>query len=274
LLLVRYIDENTLSKIPVDYDLLFICENAENHNIAGYNVIFADDSKAVFFGILSHFFYEKKNYGIAETAVVKTKTIGSNVTIGHNSFVCEEVKIGDNVRIGNNASIESPCEIGSDTFIHSGVVIGVDGYSFYETNGIKKQVPHFGKVSIGSNVVIGANTVIDRGTIDDTVIGDNSQIGVNTSISHNDRIGKNCQILCGATLCGSVYVGEGSYIAPNSTIKNGVKIGKHCMVGIGTVLKKDLPDGYIANGSSKKVMKVDYKRLMAFSMAQTFQKNN
>jgi UDP-3-O-[3-hydroxymyristoyl] glucosamine N-acyltransferase len=267
---IRNLENFDFLSVPSNYNLTIVCDKINVQDIKGYNLILSDNSRSVFFEILKKFFYKENKYKISKNAIVETKNVGNNVNIGNGSFICESVKIDDNVYIGNNVSIESPCIIGKDTHIYSGVVIGVKGNNFYEINNTLKLVPKFGGIVIGSNVTIGANTFIGRGILDDTIIENNSKIGMNVVIAHDNKIGENCKITCGSSLCGYVSVCKDSYIAAGSVVSNRVKIGEHCMLGMGTVLKNDLPSGYVASGNPEKRIKMDYNKLLKKSACLNF----
>lgn len=208
-----------------------------------HNYIIVQNPKAAYFKVLTHYFKTMSVPTIATDSVVETDRIGAKVSIGHSCHICAEAEIADGVRIADHVSIVSPCRIGENTLIHSGVVIGTDGFGYYQENGINKKVPHFGGVEIGSEVELGANTCIDRGTLGDTVIGDNTKIDDLCLIGHNVKLGKNVLVIGGTVICGSCDIGDNAYIAPKSVIMNQSKIGKGAYVGIGSVVLSDVGEG-------------------------------
>lgn len=193
---------------------------------------------------------------MSPNSVVETNSIGKNVYIGHNCYIGKDVVIGDNVVIKNNVSIEGKVIIGNNAIIHSGVVIGSDGYGYYQDKeGRNIKVPHFGGVIIGENVEIGANTCIDRGTLDNTVIGNNVKIDNLCHIAHNVVIKDNCSVIALSMLGGSVVLEKDSYIAPGAIIKNQLKIGEKSLVGLGAVVIKDVEKNKVVAGVPAKVIK-------------------
>jgi len=239
---------------------LLIVSN-EITNIRNYdkniNHIFCKNPKEVFFSTLERFFKqaEYKDY-VSPNSVIETNSIGKNVYIGHNCYIGKDVVIGDNVIIKNNVSIEGKVKIGNNTTICSGVVIGSDGYGYYQNNeGRNIKVPHFGGVIIGENVEIGANTCIDRGTLDDTVIGNNVKIDNLCHIAHNVVIKDNCSVIALSMLGGSVVLEKDSYIAPGAIIKNQLNIGEKSLVGLGAVVIKHVEKNKVVAGVPAKVIK-------------------
>jgi UDP-3-O-[3-hydroxymyristoyl] glucosamine N-acyltransferase len=146
--------------------------------------------------------------------------IGNNARIGNNVKIYPQVYIGDNVVIGDNTSlfagvkIYSDCTIGSDCTLHTGTVIGADGFGFMPNSSNEyKKVAQIGNVVIEDYVEIGANTTIDRATLGSTIIRKGVKLDNLIQIAHN------------------VEVGENTVIAAQSGIAGSTKIGRDCMIG-------------------------------------------
>jgi UDP-3-O-[3-hydroxymyristoyl] glucosamine N-acyltransferase len=150
----------------------------------------------------------------AFTTISEGVIIGENVKIYPNCYIGENVKIAKNTIIFPNVSIYHDCEIGENNIIHSGVVIGSDGFGFApdEDNNYNK-ISQIGNVKIGNDVEIGANTTIDRATMGSTIIENGVKLDNMIQIAHNVIIGKN------------------TVIAAQTGIAGSTKIGKHCMIG-------------------------------------------
>lgn len=229
-------------------------DEINNKNI---NFIFCNNPKEVFFSILKEFFKQKEyNKYISPNSVVETTSIGESVYIGHNCYIGSGVIIGDNVVIKNHISIEGRVKIGNNTTIHSGVVIGTDGFGYFQnSDGKNIKVPHYGGVVIGKDVEIGANTCIDRGTLEDTIIGNNVKIDNLCHIAHNVIIKDNCSVIALSMLGGSVILEKDSYIAPGAIIKNQLTIGENSLVGLGAVVIKDVEKNKVVAGVPAKIIK-------------------
>ncbi|MDM9631799.1 UDP-3-O-(3-hydroxymyristoyl)glucosamine N-acyltransferase [Robiginitalea aurantiaca] len=146
--------------------------------------------------------------------------IGANVVLGENVKIYPNVYIGDNVTIGSNtivfagAKIYSETQIGKDCVIHSGVIIGADGFGFTpDENGEFTKVPQTGNVVLEDNVDVGAGTTIDRATLGSTVLRRGVKLDNQIQIAHN------------------VEIGEHTVIAAQTGIAGSTKIGRHCMIG-------------------------------------------
>jgi UDP-3-O-[3-hydroxymyristoyl] glucosamine N-acyltransferase len=121
--------------------------------------------------------------------------------------------IGEGTRLFANATFHARCIIGARGIVHSGAVIGTDGFGFAREDGAYIKIPQTGRVVIGDDVDIGANTTIDRGALEDTVIED----GV--KLDNQIQIGHNCHIGAHTAMAGCVGVAGSA------------KIGKHCTFG-------------------------------------------
>lgn len=226
-------------------------------DITNGNFLISDNSKELFFSILNHFFSEvkKKNF-IGKNSTIQTAQIGKNVYIGYNCYISPNVTIKDNVVINNNVVIEGDVVIGNDTTIHSGVVIGADGYGYYQNDeGENIKVPHLGGVIIGNNVEIGANTCIDRGTLGNTIIEDYVKIDNLCHVAHNVHMERNASVIALSMIAGSVVLKENSYIAPSASVMNQLTIGKNSIVGLGAVVVKNIDSNVVVAGVPAKVIR-------------------
>lgn len=168
-----------------------------------------------------------------------TAVVGQGCAIDSTVAICANVVIGDRVVIGKNAIIEPGCVVGDDVIIgdetklyanatlyygvrvgkrgiiHSGAVIGADGFGMANESGVWRKIYQLGSVIIGDDVEIGANTTIDRGALVDTIIEDGVKLDNQIQVGHN------------------VQIGAYTAIAGSTGIAGSTKIGKHCMIGGG-----------------------------------------
>lgn len=158
--------------------------------------------------------------------------LGSGVSIAANTYIGQDVKLGAGSIIDANVSIRYGVEIGERCYIHSGVVIGSDGFGHAPDDNGYVKVPQIGRVIIGDDVEIGANTTIDRGTIDNTIIQNGVKLDNLIQIGHN------------------VEIGEHTVIAGCTGVSGSTKIGKRCMIGgqVGFVGHLSVVDDVIING--------------------------
>ncbi|WP_271273016.1 UDP-3-O-(3-hydroxymyristoyl)glucosamine N-acyltransferase [Aliamphritea hakodatensis] len=170
--------------------------------------------------------------GVAGSAVVApTATLATDVILGPNVVVGANCKIGAGVSVGANTVLGNDCEIGAGSVIqpnvtfysdvtvgencriHSGAVIGADGFGFAQDNGQWLKIYQLGGVRIGDCVEIGAGTTVDRGALDHTFIGNGVIIDNQVQIAHNVVIGDNTAIAGCTAIAGSTHIGEACTVA-------------------------------------------------------------
>ncbi len=145
-------------------------------------------------------------------------TIARDASIGPHGVIGAGVAIGAGTRLNARVTIYDGCSVGERCVLHSGVVIGADGFGMARDAGRWIKIPQVGSVRIGNDVEIGANTTIDRGALDDTVIEDGVKLDNQIQIAHN------------------CVIGAHTVIAGCTGISGSVTVGKHCMIGGGVGL--------------------------------------
>ena len=139
------------------------------------------------------------NVAIGPAVVVEAGTsIGNNCVIYPGVYIGRETNIGPDGLIYANVSIREKISIGARVIIHSGAVIGSDGFGFVPQSGGHFKIPQVGSVVIGDDVEIGANVCVARGTLGNTSIGSGTKIDNLVQIAHNVQVGTNCLIVAQA----------------------------------------------------------------------------
>jgi UDP-3-O-[3-hydroxymyristoyl] glucosamine N-acyltransferase len=174
---------------------------------------------------------------IGACAVVgRDAVIGAGTAVGAGCFIGEGVVIGSATRLYPNVTVYDHCVIGDRVTLHSGVVIGGDGFGIALDEGRWVKVPQIGRALIGNDVEIGANTTVDRGALDDTVIEEGAKLDNQIQIGHNVRIGAHTAIAACVGVAGSVHIGRycriggASGIAGHLTIADNVEISAFTLV--------------------------------------------
>ena len=200
--------------------------------------------------------------GISPLAsIAATATLGANVAIGPFSTIAAGVVLGDGVVIFQNVSIEAETTIGDGTIvypqvsiydrsiigkrciIHSGVVIGADGYGFATEGGRHHKIPQIGIVRIGDDVEIGAGSTIDRAALGETIIGDGTKIDDQVMIGHNVKVGRHCLLVAQVGIAGSTELGDHVVVAGQSGFGGHLTIGNGVQVAAKSAVLDDVPDG-------------------------------
>lgn len=194
------------------------------------------------------------------TIVESGVTIGDNTVIGANNVINAESVIGKNSEIKSNVHFYHGTVIGDRCLIHSGAVIGSDGYGFVSEKNAHFKISQNGKVVIGNDVEIGANCTIDRGTIGNTTIGDMCKFDNGVQIAHNVSIGKGCLLTAHVTIAGSTKVGEFCIFGGQAGAIDNITIGDRAVFACYTVAMKDLPGGEIYSGAPAREIKEKNRR--------------
>ncbi len=174
--------------------------------------------------------------------------IGSRVAIFPGVYIGEGVIVGDDSVIYPNVSIIEGTRIGRRVTVHSGTVIGSDGFGYVPVSGTYYKIPQVGGVVIEDEVEIGANVTIDRSTTGDTIIGFGTKIDNSVHIAHNVKIGKHCIIVAKVGIAGSVEIGDGVIIGGQAGVLEHIKIGNGAKISAGAGITEDIPEGQIISG--------------------------
>jgi UDP-3-O-[3-hydroxymyristoyl] glucosamine N-acyltransferase len=151
--------------------------------------------------------------GIHPSAVVDPGAqIAPDAVIGALCVIGADVRIGAGTRLAARVTVYDGCSVGARCIVHSGVVIGADGFGFAPVKadgGLRyEKIEQLGGVRIGDDVEIGANTCIDRGALDDTVIEDGVKLDNLIQVGHNVRIGANSAMAGCVGIAGSAVIGQ------------------------------------------------------------------
>ena len=150
--------------------------------------------------------------------------------IGALCVVEQGVQIGAGSELKSKVTVGENCIIGERCLLHSGVVIGADGFGFAPNQGAWEKIEQLGAVRIGDDVEIGANTCIDRGALEDTVIGDGVKLDNLIQIGHNVRVGAHtamagCVGVAGSAIIGAhCTIGGGAVVLGHLSLADGVNV--------------------------------------------------
>jgi UDP-3-O-[3-hydroxymyristoyl] glucosamine N-acyltransferase len=189
--------------------------------------------------------------GVHSSAVVHASAkLGQNVTVAERVVFGEHAQIGDGSRIeagsviGANVRIGQDCELypnvtiypgvllGDRVIVHSGAVLGSDGFGYVRdrSSGKYEKFPQIGRLEIEDDVEIGANSTIDRGALEITRIGRGTKIDNLVHVGHNCQIGEDVVIAAQTGLSGSITIEK------NVVLGGQVGIGEHARIEEGVML--------------------------------------
>ena len=144
--------------------------------------------------------------------------VAEDAVIGPLCVVERGASVGSGSLLKSRVTLSEGCSVGQRCILHSGVVIGADGFGFAQHQGQWEKIEQLGAVRIGDDVEIGANTCIDRGALDDTVIENGVKLDNLIQIGHN------------------VHIGAHTAMAGCVGVAGSARIGAHCTVGGGAVV--------------------------------------
>lgn len=200
--------------------------------------------------------------GVHPTAVLGTNVkLGDGVAIGALSVIGDGVTIGRGTVIESGVHVGAGCAIGEQCFLaptvvlyrnsrvgnrvrlHSGVVIGGDGFGYIFDQGRFVKIPQVGNAVIEDDVEIGANACVDRATVKgtSTTVGQGTKVDNQAQIAHNDQIGKHAIIAGQVGLAGSVTIGDFAMLGGKVGVIDHITIGAQAKIGAGSVVMKDVP---------------------------------
>jgi UDP-3-O-[3-hydroxymyristoyl] glucosamine N-acyltransferase len=198
--------------------------------------------------------------GVHPTAVIgRAVVLGEGVSVGPRVVLEDGVDLADHVVIGAGSVIGRGCRIGPHStlhanvtlyhdvtlgarvIVHSGAVLGADGFGMAPTAEGWLKVPQVGGVRVGSDVEIGASTTIDRGAIEDTVIGDGARLDNLIQVAHNVEIGAHSVVAGCVGISGSTRIGQRCMIGGAVCLAGHLEIGDDVVITGMSMVTKSLP---------------------------------
>lgn len=200
--------------------------------------------------------------GVDPSATVSPDaSLGDRVSVGPHSVIEAGASVGAGTRIGPQctvgagASLGSGCrlhagvrlydgvEVGDRVELHSGCVLGADGFGYAVGRTGAVKIRHLGTVVVGDDVEVGANTTVDRGTLGATRIGPRTKIDNHCQVGHNVSIGSDCLIAGMTGIAGSVSIGDRAVLGGYVAVADHVSIGPDARVAGRAGVTKDVPAG-------------------------------
>jgi UDP-3-O-[3-hydroxymyristoyl] glucosamine N-acyltransferase len=179
--------------------------------------------------------------GVHSSAVVEPGAqIAPSATIGALSYIGAHAVIGAETRVAARVTVGERCIIGERCILHSGVVIGADGFGFAPHQGQWEKIAQLGAVRIGNDVEIGANTCIDRGALDDTVIEDGVKLDNLIQIGHNVRVGAHSAMAGCVGVAGSAKIGRRCTLGGGAIVLGHLELADDVHITAATVVSRSI----------------------------------
>jgi len=179
----------------------------------------------------------------AHAVIDEDVELADGVEVGAGCYVGRSVQIGKDSKLFANVTVHIGSELGERVILHSGVVIGADGFGYEFDAGRHRKVRQSGMVQIDNDVEIGAGSMVDRARFGRTWIGAGTKIDNLVQIGHNAVIGRQCIIVACVAIAGSAHIGDYVVIAAQSGVAGHVVVGSQATLGSRSGVTKDLAGG-------------------------------
>ena len=221
-----------------------IVRNDDLPHVPPQSVALITEDPYVYYARLSQLWRERHapvSGGIHPSAVVAPGAeIAPDAVIGPLCVVEEGARIGAGTRLASRVTVGHHCQIGERCIVHSGVVIGADGFGFAPSQGHWEKIEQLGAVRIGHDVEIGANTCIDRGALGDTVIEDGVKLDNLIQIGHNVHVGAHTAMAGCVGVAGSARIGAHCTIGGGAVVLGHLQLADHVHVSAASVVTRSL----------------------------------
>ncbi|MFI5330530.1 MAG: UDP-3-O-(3-hydroxymyristoyl)glucosamine N-acyltransferase, partial [Desulfobaccales bacterium] len=175
--------------------------------------------------------------------------LDDGVTVMPGCFLGDEVHLGAGTLVYPNVTILERCQVGQRCLIHSGTVIGSDGFGFVPTPAGNEKIPQLGTVVIEDEVEIGANCAIDRGALGETRIGRGVKIDNLVHLAHNVTVGEHSLLVAQVGVSGSTKLGRRVILAGQVGLVGHIELGDGVRVGAQSGVSRSVPTGQDVSGS-------------------------
>ncbi|RJG21597.1 UDP-3-O-(3-hydroxymyristoyl)glucosamine N-acyltransferase [Massilia cavernae] len=177
-----------------------------------------------------------------KATVEEGAVIEAGAVIGAGCFVGRGAFIGADTKLFANVTFHAGCRIGKRGIIHSGAVIGTDGFGFANEGGVYIKIPQTGRVVIGDDVDIGANTTIDRGALADTIIEDGVKLDNQIQIGHNCHIGAHTAMAGCVGVAGSAKIGKYCTFGGAAMVLGHITIADHVHISSASMVSRSISE--------------------------------
>lgn len=187
----------------------------------------------------------EKDVRIGPNCVIESGArIGRGSVLGAGCVIGVGSSIGPDSRLHAHVTLYEGVKIGARAIIHSGAVLGADGFGFAPDPSLGKgawgKIPQLGGVTVGDDVEIGANTTIDRGALEDTVVGNGVKLDNQIMVAHNCRIGAYTAIAACVGVAGSTTIGERCTIGGAAMLSGHLTLGDDVHISGGTAVTSNI----------------------------------
>jgi len=163
--------------------------------------------------------------------------VGARCRVGALSWLHPHTVLYDDVLLGDRVEV------------HSGAVLGADGFGYATTEAGLVKIPQVGSVTIGDDVEVGANACIDRAALETTSVGSGTKIDDLVMVGHNVKIGRHDVLCAQVGIAGSAVIGDGVVLGGQVGVAGHLTVGNRVKVQAQSGIGADVPDGEALHGS-------------------------
>lgn len=175
--------------------------------------------------------------------------LGARVTLYPGVFIGDDSVVGDDTVLHPNVTIREGCTIGRRVIIHSGTVVGSDGFGYVFHEGRHHKIPQVGGVTIEDDVELGANVTVDRATFGQTVIKQGVKVDNLVQIAHNVTIGEHTILVAQVGIAGSSTLGRYVMVGGQAGLSDHIEVGDRVMIAARSGVNRSLTSGQIVSGA-------------------------
>lgn len=175
-------------------------------------------------------------------------TIGNHVTLYPGVFIGSDSTIGDDCVLYPNVVVREGCSLGARVIVHSGTVIGADGFGYVQHQGRHQKIPQLGGVVIEDDVELGANVTVDRATFGRTLIKEGTKVDNLVQIAHNVTVGEHSILVAQVGIAGSTTIGHHVIIGGQAGLADHLTIGDQVMIAAKSGVNRSLASNQIVGG--------------------------
>ncbi|RZL10317.1 MAG: UDP-3-O-(3-hydroxymyristoyl)glucosamine N-acyltransferase [Rubrivivax sp.] len=178
---------------------------------------------------------------VGPLAVIEAGAVlGDDVVVGPHAVVGARAHIGAGTRLAAQVSVGYDCVIGERCILHSGVVLGADGFGFAPVEGRWEKIEQLGAVRLGNDVELGANTCVDRGALGDTILEDGVKLDNLVQIGHNVKVGRHTAMAGCAGVAGSATIGAHCTVGGGAVVLGHLTLADHVNISAASVVTRSI----------------------------------
>jgi UDP-3-O-[3-hydroxymyristoyl] glucosamine N-acyltransferase len=175
-------------------------------------------------------------------------TIGNRVTLYPGVFIGSDSTIADDSVLYPNVVVREGCSLGARVIVHSGTVIGADGFGYVQHQGRHHKIPQLGGVVIEDDVELGANVTVDRATFGRTLVKQGTKVDNLVQIAHNVTVGEHCILVAQVGIAGSTTIGHHVMIGGQAGLSDHITIGDQVMIAAKAGVNRSIESNQVVGG--------------------------